>query len=119
MIKYVSNAFPPSFQVVQELTQVCNTEINHTDDDGYSALMHAAINYTTPVQVFKHLIQQGANVKTASNMTGWTALCWAVYHDHPIEVLEVLCEAGSEVNKLNTDRSSIFYWINRERDDYQ
>lgn len=118
LIKYLICAYPPVISVVKNILLVCESKIDHTDSDGYTALMHAAINYTTPVEVFTLFIEMGANVNMLSKRTGWNALCWALYHEHPLAVIRVLCEAGANVNNLNCDGSTVFYWINKDRESF-
>lgn len=68
------------------------TEVNATDDDGFTALMWASAAGT--LEVIRLLIEEGANVNAQSN-DGETVLVVALQEGHT-EIVELLKKAGAK-----------------------
>ena len=82
-------------------------EVNHSDDKyEVTALICAARNKSTPVEVFKLLIESGADVNHWSQ--GDTALHIVIKtRTHFQQVIRVLLSAGADVNMLDSDGKNV------------
>jgi ankyrin repeat protein len=66
---------------VQELLKDPDVDVDYPDEDGYTALMMAAI-YNDATEVVTQLIDAGANPDTTAGSYGYTALKFASNQDH-------------------------------------
>jgi ankyrin repeat protein len=81
---------------ISQLEQLPATKeaIDQTDEDGRTALMHAAIDGNE--QFVKLLLQKGAN-KDAQDKGGFSALHFAA-QDYRVDVVRLLIQAGAKID---------------------
>lgn len=70
--------------------------VSHKNSQGMTPLMVAAGNQDDP-EIFEALLVAGANTLDQDE-NGWTAFMFACLHGKSLEILELLLEAGSEIN---------------------
>jgi ankyrin repeat protein len=83
-------------QALNELT-AAGADINSTDEDGRTPLMHAVLDSRPDPRFIRHLLRQGATPNAADANQQWRALHYAVQAGG-IDVVRVLLEAGASVD---------------------
>ncbi|KAK0398478.1 hypothetical protein QR680_002608 [Steinernema hermaphroditum] len=78
---------------------LADSEIDDTDNDGWSALLNAA--HKGYVQIVRLLLEAGSAVDQ-TDLMGWTALMWAVYKNH-LPVVEILLDYTAHVNMIDEE----------------
>jgi ankyrin repeat protein len=77
-------------------------DVNGTDDDGRTPLMHAVLAESPDPEIIRLLISLGANVDSSDNGQQWTALHFAA-RDQKFEIIQILLKNGARI-----DPSDIF-----------
>jgi ankyrin repeat protein len=75
-------------------------DLNGTDDDGRTPLMHAVLAEHADPLVVRTLIQHGAQVDTADRDQKWTALHFAA-RDQKEQIVKTLLDAGATVDPVD------------------
>ncbi|CEF61893.1 Ankyrin repeat and KAP P-loop domain and Ankyrin repeat-containing domain-containing protein [Strongyloides ratti] len=83
--------------IVKKLVE--DSDVDETDNEGWSALLNAAQNGFT--EICDILIQNGASVDL-SDLMGWTPLMWAVYNNHP-DTVNLLLENKAHPNTVDEE----------------
>lgn len=85
---------------VSVLEHVTLAEVNASDDDGRSPLMHAVLAEHADPSIVRFLIDRGADVNVADKDQNWTALHFAA-RDQKEPIVRVLLEAGAKVDPVD------------------
>lgn len=88
-----------SFEEVKQLLNEHDVNVNCYDENGMSALQHAA--YKGNYDICKFLIERGADANSNEHVNGYTALMFAALGGYK-NVVNLLLEAGANVTSVNS-----------------
>uniref|UniRef100_A0A0N4ZQ68 ANK_REP_REGION domain-containing protein n=1 Tax=Parastrongyloides trichosuri TaxID=131310 RepID=A0A0N4ZQ68_PARTI len=83
--------------IVRKLVE--DSDIDETDNEGWSALLNASQNGYT--EICDILLQNGGSIEL-SDLMGWTPLMWAVYNNH-IDTVKLLLENKAHPNVVDEE----------------
>ena len=92
------------FHIVKMLVDA-GVNINAQDYEGQTAFHYAMDNW----DIAQLLIENSADVNKEDERKIYTPLCFAAYNGN-VEVVKVLLEAGTDVNKLDKDKHTPLYY---------
>ncbi|KAI1630848.1 ankyrin repeat-containing domain protein [Biscogniauxia mediterranea] len=101
-------------ETITYLLEHFNPDVNHTNEDKYTAL-HWVLGRRDPYPlIVKQLLDHGADVNAAA-IDGWTPLHQAVFNcerpDDRLEIVQMLVEAGADVSLKNKWGHSALYYV--------
>jgi uncharacterized protein len=85
------------FEVLKTLI---SENVDQTDDDGRTPLMHAILAEDVDPKIIRLLIAHGADINAFDSQQKWTALHFAA-RDQNEKIVQILLEAGAYVNPID------------------